>query len=311
MLAQKQIFMYNIVMKKISVLLILALGFACLGINEPCNAGIFTNFRNNSVQKKVYNSTIKDIRTVIELQDSLANKQDIEGIEKLYSDNFINSDGFDKNSYIRMIKETWETYPDISYFTEINHIEFSDNYATVFVNETAFATSQEGIGEYETVGELYSTAKCVYYLEKQGNSWLINSERVIEETSSLKYGDARYMDIKLEVPKQIGSNKAYTATLKVNATEPAIIVGSITREKIVYPQTKSEDSFRKISDNVLERVFTSNSDNVNEYAMASIGITHAHRQDETSIKVYMSGMAFIMTRVNVIPENKFIKTEEE
>ena len=64
-------------------------------------------------------------------------------------------------------------------------------------------------------------------------------------------------------------------------------------------------------DNILERIFTSNTDNVNEYAVASIGITRAENYTDNQIRIYMGGLAFIMTRINIIPENKFIKFDEK
>lgn len=298
-------------MKKLTFTAFLLLVFLFGISSNTCSAGIFTKQKIRIEQNRIYKSTINEIKSVINKQDEYANKQDLESLLKLYSDNFLNSDGFNKESYTMLIKETWETYPDISYVTEIRNIEFTDNYATVFVNEVAVATSKEQIGEFETVGELFSTAKCVYHLEKQGKNWLISSERIIEENTSLKYGDARYINIELNAPKQIGTNTYYTATLKVDAPEDATVVGSISREKIIYPQTKSEDAFRRIYDGTLERVFKSNSDNVNEYAVGSVGITHAENYDAERIRVYMSGMAFLMTRINVVPENKFINIKEE
>lgn len=51
--------------------------------------------------------------------------------------------------------------------------------------------------------------------------------------------------------------------------------------------------------------------NINEYATASIGIAKSEPYDENHSKVYMSGIAFLMSRVNVIPQNNFIKEEDE
>lgn len=299
------------VMKKFILSLIITLLMVTNVSIISCDASIFTKYKIKSEQNKLYKSTYNDIKSIIQKQDEYANKQDLSNLLALYSENFLNSDGFNKRTYSKLIEETWQTYPDISYTTEIKNIEFTDNYATVFVNEVAIATSKEQIGEFEAVGELLSIAKCVYHLEKQGNKWLISSERIIEENTSLKYGEARYINIELNAPKQIGTNAFYTATLKIDAPENATLVGSISREKIIYPQTKSEDTFRHISDGILERVFKSNSDNVNEYAVASVGITHAEDYDEEKIRVYMSGIAFVMTRINIVPENKFINTEDK
>ena len=296
-------------MKKISVLIFLTLLLA--GIC-PVQASVFDAHKVRVEQKKVYKSNYNDIKNVIETQTTYANKYDLDGLSSLYAKNFVNSDGFNKDIYFKLIKETWETYPDIIYKTHINSIEFSENYATVNVNEIAVATSKETVGELSVIGELYSSSNCIYYLEKQGSKWLINSEKILDETSTLKYGDARYTNIEFTAPKQIGANQDYTATLKIDAAKNCVVIASINKENIVYPQTKAEDAFRKLStDNILERVFHSNKDNVNEYAVASIGITRAENSTNNQIRVYMGGLAFIMTRINVTPENKFVKLEEE
>lgn len=297
--------------KKLSVLLITALLFS-IASTLPGQANILTTQKARIEQNRINRATYNDIKKVIDQQSVYTNKYDLKGLASLYANNFVNSDGFNKDVYFKLIEETWKTYPDITYKTEIKNIEFSDNYATVFTNEVAIATSQEEIGDLTAIGELYSTSQCVYYLEKQGAKWLINSEKIIEETSTLKYGDARYINIELNAPKQIGANKDYTTTLKVDAPKDSIVIASINKENIVYPQTKSDDAFRKMpDDNILERVFLSNKDNVNEYAVASIGITRAENYTDNQIRVYMGGLAFIMTRINVIPENKFIKLEDK
>lgn len=297
--------------KKLSVLLITALLFS-VAASLPSQAGILAVQKAKIEQNRIKKSTYNDIKNVIDQQSVFTNKYDLKGLSSLYANDFVNSDGFNKDVYFKLIEETWKTYPDITYKTEIKNIEFSDNYATVFTNEVAIATSQEEIGDLTAIGELYSTSQCVYYLEKQGAKWLINSEKIIEETSTLKYGDARYINIELNAPKQIGANKDYTTTLKVDAPKDSIVIASINKENIVYPQTKSDDAFRKMpDDNILERVFLSNKDNVNEYAVASIGITRAENYTDNQIRVYMGGLAFIMTRINVIPENKFIKLEDK
>lgn len=296
-------------MKKISVLIISALLLANIC---PVQAGIISTQKAKIEQNRIYRSTYNDIKAVIDQQTVYTNKYDLDGLATLYSKDFVNSDGFNKEVYFKLIKDTWETYPDIVYKTRINKIEFSDNYATVAVDEIAVATSKETVGELSIIGELYSTSRCIYFLEKQGAKWVINSEKVIDETSTLKYGDARYSQIELSAPRQIGANQDYTATLKVGAPKNSVVIASIAKENIVYPQVKVEDAFRRLSeDNSLERVFHSNAQNVNEYTVASIGITRAENAPNNQIQVYMGGLAFVMTRVNVIPENKFVKLEDE
>lgn len=297
-------------MKKISVLIFSALLLTSIC---PVQAGIVATQKAKIEQNRIYKINYNDIKAVINQQTVYTNKYDLDGLSSLYAKDFTNSDGFNKEVYFKLIKETWETYPDIIYKTHINNIEFSDNYATVVVDETAIATSKETVGELSVIGELYSTSKCVYFLEKQGTKWVISSEKILDETSTLKYGNARYSKIELSAPKQIGANQDYTATLKVTAPKDSAVIASISKENIVYPQNKAEDAFRRLTgDNILERVFHSNSENVNEYTVASVGITRAeptYTPDE--VRVYMGGLAFIMTRVNVVPKNKFVKIEDE
>lgn len=297
-------------MKKISVLIFSALLLTSIC---PVQAGIVATQKAKIEQNRIYKINYNDIKAVINQQTVYTNKYDLDGLSSLYAKDFTNSDGFNKEVYFKLIKETWETYPDIIYKTHINNIEFSDNYATVVVDETAIATSKETVGELSVIGELYSTSKCVYFLEKQGTKWVISSEKILDETSTLKYGNARYSKIELSAPKQIGANQDYTATLKVTAPKDSAVIASISKENIVYPQTKAEDAFRRLTgDNILERVFHSNSENVNEYTVASVGITRSeptYTPDE--VRVYMGGLAFIMTRVNVVPKNKFVKIEDE
>lgn len=297
-------------MKKISVLIFSALLLTSIC---PVQAGIVATQKAKIEQNRIYKINYNDIKAVINQQTVYTNKYDLDGLSSLYAKDFTNSDGFNKEVYFKLIKETWETYPDIIYKTHINNIEFSDNYATVVVDETAIATSKETVGELSVIGELYSTSKCVYFLEKEGTKWVISSEKILDETSTLKYGNARYSKIELSAPKQIGANQDYTATLKVTAPKDSAVIASISKENIVYPQTKAEDAFRRLTgDNILERVFHSNSENVNEYTVASVGITRAeptYTPDE--VRVYMGGLAFIMTRVNVVPKNKFVKIEDE
>lgn len=295
-------------MKKISLILILAL---LLSVQIPSEAGFLTEQKVKIEQQKLNKARNAEIKALFGEMIKQANKHCLVGLQSVYSKDFVNSDGFNYDIYMKMVEDTWETYPDITYSTQINNIEFTDNYARVLVTETAVSAPKEQIGDFETVGELYSTAKCIYHLQKHGEIWLIESEDVLEETSTLKYGGARYVNVKLDTPKQIGAGKYYTTTLKIDVPHGVDAVASISREKIVYPQTKTEDNFRRVSnDNILERVFMSNQENVNEYAIASVGLAQAQEQGE-NINIHMRGLAFIMTRVNVIPENKFVNIEDK
>lgn len=299
-------------MKKLLTLLVIGT-IAFSSVQTPANAqGFLAQKRAEIHRMREYNSTLKELRSMIIKQLQYSNKYDIEGLSSLYAPDFVNADGFGKDVYFKLIKDTWSTYPNISYSSRIKNIDYSGNYAQIEVDETAVAVTQDVTDEGVAVGELYSKADCIYYLEKIGAKWFISSEKVLKETSTLKYGDARYTNIELSTPSQIKAGEYYTASLKVDAPEDTVVVASINKEKITYPQVRSEEVFRKMpDDNILERMFLSNNENVNEYTVASVGITKAEVYDKTKVRVTMGGLAFIMTRVNVVPANRFVNLEEE
>ena len=60
----------------------------------------------------------------------------------------------------------------------------------------------------------------------------------------------------------------------------------------------------------LERLIKANSDNINEYAIASLAISKVNNVGGDNFRVYMAGLACVMKRVNVVPKNNFIKLED-
>lgn len=250
----------------------------------------------------------------IELRKSLcnhlkyANSYNLDGLKTLYADNYINADGLNKDIYFDLIKKTWESYPDIKYTMEIKNLEISANNATAQVVERAIASTSAKSGIIHEKGILESNSNSVYYFEKINNKWLITSDHIISEKTMLRYGVANDMKIELIAPNQIPANTEYTAALEVKAPKDSLVIASVGKENITYPQVLAEEIFRKIPDDgVLERVFKSNNKNINEYAVASFGITKAKIINQSELKIFVTGLGFAMTRVNVIPKNEFVK----
>lgn len=241
-----------------------------------------------------------------------ANCYNLEGLKSLYADNYINADGLNKDIYFDLIKKTWESYPDIKYRMSIKNIEINGNIAVAEVNETAEASTNSKSGILDEKGLLKSDSDSVYYFEKVNNEWLITSDHIVYEKTFLLYGSAKTMDAELIAPAQIPADSPYTSSLKIKTPKNGIIIASIGKENITYPQVIAEEIFRKLPDEgILERVFKSNNDNINEYAVASFGITQAEIKNGTEIKIYITGLGFIMSRVNVIPKNNFIKVSKD
>ena len=265
--------------------------------------GFFENSQQTS-----YLNPCDEIKKTLYLHIKYANTYNLDGLKNLYADNYINADGLNKEIYFDLIKKTWESYPDIKYKMGIKSIAINNNIAVVQVSENAIATTNSKSGLVDEKGLLESTSDNVYYLEKINNEWLVTSDHIIFEKTFLGYGSAKEIKVDLTAPCQILANTQYTSSLKIEAPKNSLVIASIGRENITYPQTIAEEVFRKLpEDGILERVFTANSKNINEYAVASFGITKAEINKGTEIKIYVTGLGFIMSRVNVIPKNDFIK----
>ena len=299
-------------MKKRFILpLILSIAFLSIH-SEPAHAGFLKTYKAQIVQNREYRNTISQIKEVFELQDKYTNSHNLDKLSELYSENFVNTDGFGKKVYFELIKNTWETYSDIIYGTVVRDIQVNGDYATVQTFETALATTHEQSETLDAFGELRSSANSIYYLQKFGNKWLITAEQILNEESQLKYGDARFIKMDLKAPNMVSAGQEYSASLDIELGEDESAIASIENQEIIHQIGKPKEIFRQLGENnELERLFKANKKNINEYATASIGIAKTVPYDETRSRVYVSGIAFLMSRVNVIPENKYITEEED
>ena len=290
----------------------LIIGLAFVSIQtSPAHAGFLKTYKAQVSQNREFKNTRAQIKEVFELQDKYTNSHDLEKLSELYAESFVNSDGFGKKVYFKLIKDTWDTYSDIMYDTVIRDIQVNGNYATVQTFETALAVTHEQSETVDAYGELRSSANSIYYLQKFGQKWIITAEQILNEQSQLKYGDARFIKMDLKAPNIVSAGGEYTAALDIELGDNEGAIASIEKQEIIHPLDQPKEIFRQLSgENDLERIFKANTKNINEYATASIGIAKAVPYDETKSRVYVSGIAFLMTRVNVIPENKFITDED-
>lgn len=298
-------------MRRILLPFILSIAFT-INLSAPVQAGFIALKKAQISQNREIKNTRAEIKEVFTKQLEYTNNKKIDKLSELYAENFVNTDGFNKKVYFKLIKETWESYPDIFYGTTIRDIQFDGNYATIQTFETALATTHEKTDAVDAFGELTSFANSIYYLQRFGDKWQIVSEQVLSEKSALRYGDARFIKMDLDVPAIVNAGSSYTASLNMDLSEDENAIASIDRQIIIHPTQKAEENFRNLSEeHSLERMFYSNKNNVNEYAIASVGIAKSETYEKTKVRLYVSGIAFLMTRVNIIPENKFITLEDE
>lgn len=297
-------------MKKIVLLLILTallIPYTQLG----ANASLISDRSYRIQQNKAHKQEIRQIKELFKLHTSFANQHDIKGLRSLYSDNYINNDGFNKQVYFKSIESTWEACKDLTYNTKIQSININGDYASVNVEETANGTIFDTMDFMPVTGEIHSKSTGIYHLVQINGRWFISGETSLSDESSLLYGDARFMNIEIQAPSQVSSGEQYTTTVKVDADTNTFIVGSIDNDPVSYPASTPKSELRAMPQSqILERVIKANTGNTNEYTIASLAISKAKNAGENQFKIYMAGLACVMKRVNVIPKNEYIKLED-
>ncbi len=258
---------------------------------QPCQAWTWKG--NNSDEFAV--------KKLLESQVKYANRTNFKKFINTYDENYLNADGFNLEVYSSLIKDIWKTYNNIEYDIDIQKITIEDNKATVELTEKSFAKINMA-NLYN--GELKSSANSIYFLEKKNGKWKVTSDTVLDEMTSMLYGNAQNLDIKLSAPNNIKANTEYCATLEFTPPEETIAIASIASDIVEYPQKPTEEVFRALpEDNILERLFTSNSKNTNEYIVASIGLTKTSIKD-LSLNLKLTGFGYAIRRVNVISTNE-------
>ena len=244
-----------------------------------------------------------EITKVIEKQEKYANKKNYSKLKDLYTQTYANYDGISIDDYIESLKKTADSHSKLTYKTTINSITVNGDYATVEAIDTAEGITKNEYEHIEGKGILNSNAKAVYYFKKENGDWKIDSEFAYSEKTVLKYGTAKDINIELFAPECVKANTEYNIKISAELPEGSGIIASITAEPIQYPHLKTEDIFRPMkNDGELERVVTSNNDGKNEVAFASVGIAKAVLSKESKLDFSISGVAFISSRVNVIPQ---------
>lgn len=245
------------------------------------------------------------IKNLLNSQVRYANRTNFTKFMSTYDNKYVNGDGFDYNQYSELVKDIWSSFRNIKYGIEIESIKVDGDCAEVKLKESSYAKiSMSKVYQ----GELKSLSDSIYYLEKKNNKWKVVGDDVLDETTSMLYGDAKDLDIKLTVPNKIDEGQEYTATLEFTPPEETIAIASLAADKVEYPQKQTQEVYRALpEDNILERLFTSNSENANEYVVASIGLTQASTCD-LNVKLKLTGFGYAIRRVNVIhkPNNEGI-----
>lgn len=237
-------------------------------------------------------------------------KNDTKKLKDMYSDSFVNNDGFDRDTVFKLMDEASGAYKNVSYTTDIIDIEVNELYAVVKVHEIGTGETAEKAEKVNDYGFIKSDLYYTNYLRKEDGKWKIHSSRIDSENISLKYGEAKKANITMIAPRVIPAGVEYEASVRIESPDGSLVVGSIVNEQIKYPQTQPKDVLRAVKSDELARVLKSNTENHNEYATVSLGITRPHIEPP-AVVIDMTGMAIVMSRVNVLPASNVVKKEEK
>lgn len=270
----------------------------------------------------VPSSETMEIRSTLYNLNKASNEHNINAIKNFYSKDYVSYDGFDYEGFFATIDETFKMYPDISYKTKIKSIKITGNYAAAEVIDYSTSKKQtptqsiidnKAILDQKLDGVMESRCHYVMYLKKNKGKWLVYSDNIITEETAIKYGKAKDAEIDIISPPVVNEGEEYCITLNIDKKpKNSLVLASLTREEIKYPPALPKDIFKKVPKaGTLERMVKANKKGINEFTLASIGITEISLNDtKTAINYEMSGIAFLMKRVNVYPiKNAVDKTQ--
>jgi len=278
-------------MKKILLLLMFCL--TTLGAQAAFDVS-FLNLNSN---------TENDVETFILNHNKALKNHDIEALRNYYDEDFVSVDGVTLDDMLTMLKSTTKTFDNMTYSIKSTVLDKNDLIATVYMKEkTKAKIKPERRGD--KTGILDGTSNYIVYLKKDENGWKIVQDKILSEETTIKYGIARKSNIALDTPAYIKQGENYDITLKVDNLKDLFALGSISKEEISFPAKDYKEKFRRISsEGELERVVKANTNNKNEYAMASVGFTKVTidsiDEDHARASIRILGVAYIIKRLNL------------
>ncbi len=282
-----------------------------------------------SLKNKFKRSPEIQIQNFYKKFNEYSEKNKSEKLADMYSEIYINNDGFDKKTIFKLMEDTTDAYKNIKSDFTIEKINISGNNAAVDIHEIITGQTAKLSNKFNNEGSIYSDSYFTNYMRKEDGKWKITSSTIKKENVWLKYGEAKKMDLEINAPECVPAGSDYEVSIKIKQPdditlntksgdeiqleavnpEGMFILGSIVNEKIMTPQETPDDTLRAINSGELARIIKANTENYNEYATASLGITRMDLGPE-SLALNMTGMAIVMSRVNVINKKNNKKEEE-
>ena len=251
--------------------------------------------------KRLEISSQQQIKEIFSNYQKYMNTKELDKFLGLYDSSYKSSDGYDKETLKKLAIEVIKNYPDMKYDIKVLSVNVDVDNATVITKEKLYATTDSNIEYIKGKGYIDAESTNIYYLKRFSNEWKITSDFIINEKTAMRYGLAKFVPMLIDAPSTVTPDTDYTAVLKINLPAKYKALIAIDNEPISYPTEKIPNTFRGLKPSgIQERILYSNNENKNENATASIGIVKADIKDD-NINVNIVGLAFLTSRVNVIP----------
>ena len=79
----------------------------------------------------LFNNDTREVKSLLNSQVRYANRNNFKKFINTYDKNYVNSDGFDLETYSDIVKDVWQSYDKIKYGIKIKNIEIKDDCAIV------------------------------------------------------------------------------------------------------------------------------------------------------------------------------------
>ena len=241
------------------------------------------------------------VETIIEEVYKAWNEHNADKLFSFYSKTFTTGDGINKDEYRKLTENLWSAYPDIKIESQKRTIRSQDQHAAVSIIDFFYGESKEANPDIQQKGTLNAISQGQIFLQKYGNEWKIESDRIHFELVTVYYGNAKeYLDnhlIFFSSPELVKANQQYSGTLYFVLPENVKATATISREFIQAPSKdeKPDDSFQIITESKLGRLFQANDLNLNELVSATIILSKG------IIEPKLDGILYISKRVNILP----------
>ena len=124
-------------MKRIFVFFVLCFAFSLFNANivsaidcKEENSCSLVNKTATEIENELKDDEIK---CFVDTYAKYQNSHNTKALKRLYTEDFVNSDGFNKQQLFDLINKTYENYPDITSNYEIEEIIRLENYSMIFI----------------------------------------------------------------------------------------------------------------------------------------------------------------------------------